>query len=78
MGTRPSDSGADPPIDTGPQGLAAAVRAPGAVSFVREQIITGRVFIDGAYVAFDSVTRRPFVTWRQVGAPIGWSVRDPL
>ena len=74
----PGRRGADPPLDTGPQGLSAVVRAPGAVMFVPEQIVTGREFIDGAYVAFDDATRRAFVTWRQVGAPIGWSVRDPL
>jgi hypothetical protein len=83
----PGRAGEDPPIlqtPSGPSvatpgGLVAVARATAQQPFGPiEQIQPGPDFVDGAAVAIDAATGAAFTTWRNVGAPIGWSVSTPL
>lgn len=78
----PGRAGNDPRPRTGTTtaaGLLAVTRATGRNSFGGpEQILPGPAFVDGASVGIDAATGSVFATWRDVGSPIGWSVRTPL
>lgn len=59
--------------------LAAATRSSPTRAFgAPETIVAGPAAVDGASVGIDASSGAAFATWRNVGAPIGWSVRTPL
>jgi hypothetical protein len=75
----PGRAGADPPVGGQPDGLAGVTRATSGQPFgPPEQIMPGPGFVDGAAVGIDAATGAAFATWRNVGTPIGWSIRTPL
>ncbi|HEU0317224.1 MAG TPA: hypothetical protein VFR49_07840, partial [Solirubrobacteraceae bacterium] len=75
----PGRAGADPPRGTQPGGLAAVTRPAAGQPFgAPEQIVPAPAYIDGAALAIDSPSGSAFATWRDVGGPIGWSVRASI
>ncbi|MEA2265046.1 MAG: hypothetical protein QOE27_629, partial [Solirubrobacteraceae bacterium] len=75
----PGRAGADPPIGSQPAGLAGVTRPTSGQPFgPPEQIVPAPEFIDGAAVGIDPASGAAFATWRDVGAPIGWSIRTSL
>jgi hypothetical protein len=74
----PGRAGADP-VSGANAGLDAVTRSAGVATFgAPERIVPGTAYVDGASVGIDDTTGRAFATWRNVSAPIGWSVRAPI
>jgi hypothetical protein len=74
----PGRAGANPSTPT-PDALDAVTHPAGTVTFgPPEQILPAPADVDGASVAIDPASGGVFATWRDVGSPIGWSVRTPL
>ncbi|HEX3874459.1 MAG TPA: hypothetical protein VHW26_09965 [Solirubrobacteraceae bacterium] len=63
----------------GPDALTAATHPSGTQTFgTPEPILPVPAAVDGAYVGIDGATGAVFAVWRNVGGPLGWSVRTPL
>jgi hypothetical protein len=60
-------------------GLTATTHPAGSQTFgPPELILPGPADVDGAQVAIDAASGAVFAVWRDVGSPLGWSLRTPL
>jgi hypothetical protein len=67
------------PSAASPDALTAATHPAGTPTFgPPELILPGPADVDGAHVGIDAASGAVFAVWRDVGSPLGWSVRTPL